>query len=39
MGQKKVFEIFLRHPLKTAFQSPYVEGHAYTVLQKAEVMR
>ena len=39
MGQKKVFEIFLRYPLKTAFKSPYVEGHPDTVLQKAEVMR
>jgi len=39
MGQKKVFEIFLRYPLKTTSKSPYVEGHPDTVLQKAEVMR
>ena len=38
-GQKKVFEIFLRYPLKPCFKSPYVEGHPDTVLQKAEVMR
>ena len=35
----KVFEIFLRYPLKTASKSPYVEGHPDTVLQKAEVKR
>ena len=39
MGQKKVFEVFLKSPLKATSQSPYVEGHTDTVLQKAEVMR
>ena len=39
-GPEKVFEVFLKSPpLKAPSQSPYVEGHTDTVLQKAEVMR
>ena len=32
MGQKKVFEVFLKSPLKATSQSPYVEGHTDRII-------